>query len=91
MADEFPFKDSPDTAAFICTCVAEKEKPILYVTHDNDGYWQFLCGDNHTEKQAKIVSLMYAFKLDQSIKEVSDLDYGQSAYRKTESDKWIIN
>lgn len=89
--NEFPFKDNPNTAVFICIHIVEGEKPILYVTHDNDGYWQFLCGDEHTEVQARIVSLIDVFKMDKSIKEIANLDYGKSAYRKTDKDKWIIN
>ncbi len=89
--NEFPFKDNQNTAVFICTHIIEEGKPILYVTHDNDGYWQFLCGDSHTEEQAKIVSLMYVYKMDKSIKKIANLGYGKVAYRNTENDKWIIN
>ena len=30
----------------------EEHKPILYVSHDEDGYWQFLCGGSHKEDAA---------------------------------------
>lgn len=44
---KFPFSDAPNTACFTCCHVLEENKPILYVSHDEDGYWQFLCGGNH--------------------------------------------
>lgn len=47
-----------------------------------------LGGDKHTEGQAKTVSLMFVLKKDKSIKETANIDYGKSAYRKTEKDKW---
>ena len=39
---EFPFKDAQNTACFTCCHVLEENKPILYVSHDQDGFWQFL-------------------------------------------------
>lgn len=41
---EFPFADAPNTAVFTFCHVLEGKKPILYVAHDRDGDWQFLCG-----------------------------------------------
>ena len=53
---KFPFSDAPNTACFTCCHVLEENKPILYVSHDEDGYWQFLCGGNHKEEDARVVS-----------------------------------
>ena len=39
---KFPFSDAPNTACFTCCHVLDENKPILYVSHDEDGYWQFL-------------------------------------------------
>lgn len=55
---KFPFSDAPNTACFTCCHVLEENKPILYVSHDEDGYWQFLCGGNHKEEDARVVSLI---------------------------------
>lgn len=41
---KFPFSDTPNTACFTCRHVLEENRPIRYVSHDEDGYWQFLCG-----------------------------------------------
>lgn len=87
---EFPFNDQPNTAVFTCIHILNKEKSILYVVHDEDGSWQFLCGDNHTEKDAKIVSLQEIYKLDNTIRNLSGLECGQSAVRNDQSGQWII-
>lgn len=55
--NKFPFIDKPNTATFTCVHVINKEKNILYVIHDEDVFWQFLCGDNHSDEEARIVSL----------------------------------
>jgi hypothetical protein len=66
---EFPFYDPPNTAVIVCCHVLDEGKPILYVSHDeDDGMWQFLCGPTHYDiNEARLVSLKYAFSLDQSI------------------------
>ena len=39
----FPFREDPNTATILCKHIARGEKPILYVSHDeDDGMWQFL-------------------------------------------------
>jgi hypothetical protein len=49
MADEFRFKETRHTAAFTCKHVWTDGKPILLVAHDEEGDWQFLCGDDDSE------------------------------------------
>ena len=71
---KFPFEDSPDTACITCYHVLEGYKPILYVSHDEDGYWQFLCGENHKEEDARVVSL----------------DYGQYATSESVEGNWTV-
>ena len=45
----FPFREDPNTATILCKHIARGEKPILYVSHDeDDGMWQFLCNEEHT-------------------------------------------
>lgn len=86
---DFPFKDAPNTACLVCKHVLDKEKPILYVSHDkDDGMWQFLCGCEHKEDDAKIVSLYSAFMLDQSVGELADMPCGYYAERESEKEKW---
>lgn len=90
MNPEFPFTDAPNTACFTCCHVADEHKPILYVSHDEDGFWQFLCGGNHTESDARIVSLAEILRIDGSIADLADLDYGEIAEAADENSDWHI-
>ncbi len=63
---KFPFSDAPNTACFTCCHVLEENKPILYVSHDEDGYWQFLCGGNHKEEDVRVVSLASILRIDET-------------------------
>lgn len=86
----FPFADAPDTACFTCRHVLEDNKPILYVSHDEDGYWQFLCGGNHTEDDVRIVSLANILSIDESMGDLAELDYGEYAEAEDEMSDWNV-
>ena len=86
----FPFGDAPNTACFTCTHVLEEGKPILFVSHDEDGYWQFLCGSNHKVDDARIVSLASILDIDESMSCLAELDYGQYAEVKDSSGEWKV-
>ena len=65
-------------------------KPILYVSHDEDGCWQFLCGGHHSEEYARIVSLASILNIDASMSDLAHLNYGQYAEAKDASSDWIV-
>ena len=89
--DIFPFSDTPDTAVFICSHILDSGEEILFVSHDmDDGAWQFLCGKEHNESDASIVSLKYVLGLDPTIGNLKDLPLGYCAERESKNDKWII-
>ena len=68
-----------------------KQRPILYATHDNeDGLWQFLCGENdHTEENVNVISLKNATLIDTTINELFEMPLGVGAERKNINSKWI--
>ena len=86
----FPFSDKPNTACFTCSHVLEEHKPILYVSHDEDGYWSFLCGGSHTEKEMRLVALSEILDIDGSMTDLAGLDYGQYAEAEEEKGNWIV-
>ena len=89
--DIFPFSDTPDTAVFICSHILDSGEEILFVSHDmDDGAWQFLCGKEHNESDARIVSLKYVLDLDPTVGNLKDLPLGYCAERESKNDKWII-
>lgn len=88
---DFPFYDAPNTATIVCCHVMNKVAPILYVSHDaDDGMWQFLCGKPHSEEDARIVSLKFAFELDNSVGELKGIPCGYYATRESKEKPWVI-
>lgn len=90
MKIDFPFADAPNTACFTCCHILDEHKPILYVSHDEDGYWQFLCGENHKEEDARIISLKAILEIDESMGDLAELGYGEYAEAKNETSDWIV-
>ncbi len=76
--------------AFTCCHVIEENKPILYVKHDVQGDWQFLCGGNHTIEDARIISLDEALKIDIGLCKLLNLKCGQIAVRESEKSEWKL-
>lgn len=82
------FKDAPNTLCFTCCHILDKNHPIRYVSHDEDGEWQFLCGETHILEEARIVSLSEISRIDRNIVELSNLKCGECA--EFINDKWVI-
>jgi hypothetical protein len=87
-SSEFQFSDSPDTACFSCKHVVSEGAPILSVTHDHDGSYQFLCGQEHKEEDAKIISLKEATVLDPTLNQLYNMPIGVGADRETKDGDW---
>jgi len=87
---KFKFSEPENTAVFTCDHVLDKERPVLFASHDNDGDWQFMCGhDDHTEGNAKLISLKQAVDLDNSINDLYEMPLGYGAQRKSVGAKWV--
>ncbi len=86
----YKFADEENTACFVCDHVVSRQRPILHVTHDDDGYWQFLCGQNdHDESNAKLISLKQATEIDNTINDLYEMPMGVGADRKFINDNWV--
>lgn len=85
------FRESLNTACFTTKFVMREGSDIIYVSHDDDGYWQFH-GDENAEDEsiAMIVSLGEIIKRDSSVLQVSHMEMGYEAFRKGRNDSWII-
>lgn len=84
------FKESKKQTVFTCLHIIEEHKPILYVTHDIEGGWQFLCGENHTTADGRIVALQEIIKLDPAVCKTSNLKRGQIAVRESKEKEWKL-
>lgn len=85
----WPFDDPINTAAFTTRPVLEQGVPVLLVSHDEDGDWQFLCGTTTELDDCKIVCLGCAFERDPTLAEVADLPLGWMAERDALGDEWV--
>jgi hypothetical protein len=85
------FDLAENTAVFICTRVFEGA-PVLHVTHDEDGSWQFLCGgtDHQGEDQPKMVCIADVLKRDPTLVELAGLCIDHSADRVAKGAEWRI-
>lgn len=75
---------------YFCRHIIEDGEPILYIEHDLDGDFQFLCGKDHSEEVPTIISFCEALEIDPSVRRVLDLDMGQCAVRENINDDWKI-
>jgi hypothetical protein len=88
-AATWPFDDPDDAAAFCCRHVTEDDRPILRVTHDqDDGAWQFLCGDFHEADDARVVCLGCMVTRDKTLFGLADLPFGWCADRDAVDGPW---
>lgn len=86
---DFPFSDAKNTITITCCHVIDEHHAILYASHDeDDGMWQFLCGETHDTEEGRIVSLEEIFMRDRSISVLATLPYGCEAWRKDENSDW---
>ncbi|MBR6782049.1 MAG: hypothetical protein IKM33_02470 [Clostridia bacterium] len=83
------FKDSPNTRCFTCCHILDEYNPILYVSHDEDGERQFLCGKKHDPEEARIVALSEIIRLQNNVIELSGLKCGE--YAEFQNSQWIIH
>ena len=87
----YPFYDAPSTAVIVCCHIIEDGESILYVSHDSDdGMWQFMCGKIHDTKEARVVSLLDIFSIDNSIGILSELPLGYCAERDSIESEWRL-
>lgn len=87
---DYPFEDSQDTAIIICRHIVNEGKSILFVSHEKDGMWQFMCGGIHIMEDAMVVSLKEAYDIDNSVGVLSKMPCGYYAERETQNSDWVI-
>lgn len=96
MASDVPkarlvFREAPNTAAFVCKHVWNEGAPILYVSHDCDGDWQFLCGGIHSDSHdALLICLGDVVARDPSVNDVAGICTSHVAERDRETSPWSI-
>lgn len=87
----YKFNYPKNTACFVCKHVLNKQRPILYITHEaEDGFWQFLCGhdDHPNDDDYQVISLEQVTAIDESINDLYEMPVGIGATRESQSCKW---
>lgn len=84
------FKDDLQIYVFTTRFVMKNNSPITFITHDENGDWQFMSDDDFEEDDAMVVSLEEMIEHDSSISEVADLPYEGKAYRENADLPWEI-
>jgi hypothetical protein len=88
---KWTFDQAPNTAVFTTRQIIEKTKPILYVSHDIDDHgWQFLTSEEILIEDTRIISLEEAIEIDPTILEISKIQPGYYAVRKSKEDNWEV-
>jgi hypothetical protein len=89
---ELRFREDPHTATFVCKHVWNEGAPILYVSHDPDGDWQFLCGGIHaTPADCLIIGLEHVVERDPTLNAVSRMCTSHVAERVEETADWRVH
>ena len=84
------FREPGNTAVFTTRFVLEGS-PIVLVTHDEDGAWQFHSEEDIiNDDDIKLVSLDEMIRLDNSILELADMPESFRAMRGSKTLPWKI-
>lgn len=87
-SESWPFREAPNVAVFSVHDVVLGGKPILFVSHDKDGDWQFLTGDTARKQDAVIVGLKEIVERDPTVITLADLPPGWIATRRSANATW---
>ena len=83
-------EESLTKAVFTTVYVIENNSPIVYVSHDMDGDWQFFGPEENVEMdKSRVVLLGEIIDMDSSLKELLDMPMGTAAYRKSRESEWL--
>jgi hypothetical protein len=86
---DFKFLEDKNLGVFTTKQFIEESKPIVRVTHDEDGDWQFLT-DEASLTEPRLVHLSFMTNKDKTLNDVFQLQYGQSAERDFIGASWRI-
>jgi hypothetical protein len=82
------FSDPRDLAVLTVQQVVRGGQPVLLVSHDSDGFWQFLPQGIFDTGDAMVVSLYFIVSRDPSLMELADLPLGWEARRISADARW---
>jgi Domain of unknown function (DUF4262) len=84
----WPFHEGKNCPCFTTRRVIEGS-PVLLVSHDEEGDWQFLCGTTSDSADGALVSLGSMLVRDSTLSEVAGMPEGWMAERAHAGAKWV--
>lgn len=84
----WPFSDDVNTATYCTAQVARERFPVLQVSHDADGDWQFMDATTEQPGECVLLCLGCVYERDPTLSEVADLPRGWSAFRPEVGAEW---
>jgi hypothetical protein len=82
------FQEGSNRAVFTTKPVIHDGLPVLLVSHDKDGAWQFLCGMTNEVDDAAVVPLGSILQRDHTLVDLADLPEGWQARREKIGSAW---
>lgn len=70
--------------------VMRDKSPIVYVSYDEDGDWQFFGIEDITTEDAAVISVSQILALCPALSELPDMKQGTAVYRENENSEWIL-
>jgi hypothetical protein len=84
----WPYHVGKSRAVITTGPVLEENRPVVLVTHDQDGDWQFLCGTTNRTEDGRVVSLKSIVEKHPSVLDLVDLPIGWQAIREAPDRPW---
>ena len=84
----WPFADPVETVTYCTAEVANLALPVLRVSHDHDGDWQFLDATTEEPGECVLLCLGCVIERDATLAQVSNLPCGWSAFRPYVGAPW---
>lgn len=83
-------EENKNKACLTTKYVMHDNSPIISVYYDEDEDWQFLGKEDVAEEDAFVISVEQIIEHDPSLKNLPNLNVGQTAYRNNIDDQWEI-
>jgi hypothetical protein len=87
-AESWRFQNGRNCAVITTKPVIHDGLPILLVSHDEEGDWQFLCGITDQVDDGAVVSLGSILQRDSTLADLADLPQGWQASREAFGGEW---
>ena len=84
----WPFLAAKNSTAITTARILDSGFPVLLVSHDVEGEWQFLCGTTNKTEDGRVASMQYFVENHPSVIELADLPMGWQAVRDGPDQPW---